>query len=367
MKKLFKVIISGILTATMALSVAACAGDFASETQVSDNGIKGFKIILNGHVEDESPNDPLLTPCYFVYNDIAVSLQTQYMNKIPNDTLGLYNLPSDQRYLVIDFTFKNGSSSDMNVNTSQIQVYADNVLCDQKYIIDDNIISSATVSSGRIGEIVAFFSVPKDAEKVEIEYEKGLWSETLKFEVQEEGEFYDEDVDYIKEYIDNYNSENNPEETTLEETPINVTYATSDSFYHSNSRGIDYTADLTIDGDYKTSWQDGRDDDAIGDTLTYNFAPSDIYKVVIVNGNRKDMGSFSKNNRLASATLTFYLDGQEVSNTTMEFVDDYDQEGDILELTSPVNCDCIVITIDEVYKGSDYQDTGIAEVMFYAS
>ena len=369
MRKIMSRIISVVLMVAMVFALSSCTiPELENDKRsVDDNGVSGLSILLNGHVEEERGTSPMVTPITFIYDDIMVAIQTEYINKIPNDSLGLYNLPSGYRYLVVYINFQNGSRSDMNVNTSQFQVYADNTLCDEKYILDDNIQSSATVSSGRDGKIMGFFAVPKDADKVEIEFEKGLLDETLKFEVQEKGKFTDEDSEYMEEALKKYKNGTlrDPEPTPVpEETPVKVNSATSDSFYHS-SRGTDYTVDLTLDGNEKTSWQDGRDDDAIGDTLTYNFDAIEIYKVKIVNGNRKNNSSFSKNNRLARVTLTFLLEGEEVGSTEMSLKDDFSTNGDVLELEAAIKCDTVVITIDEVYAGSEFQDTGIAEVMFF--
>ncbi|MCQ2529040.1 MAG: hypothetical protein MJ108_08005 [Saccharofermentans sp.] len=365
-EKIWSRVLCVFMTIVMMLSIASC--DVPTGDSDSDNGIDGLKILLNGNAEDELETDPLVTPCCFKYDNMIMFIQTEYINKIPGDSLGLYDLPQGYRYLVMYITFANGSSGDMSVSTNQFEIYADNTKCDEKYILDDNIETYVSVSSGRVGKITGFYSVPKDAEKVEIEFEKGFISEMLKFEVQEKGMFNDSDLEIIQNEIDNLDKDaETSEETEFVEKPISITDSFSDSFYHSNSQNADYKSTLAHDGDYKTSWQDGSDGDAVGETLTFKFLSNDVYKIVIVNGNRKNNSSYEKNNRLAVANLAFYNDDELVYETKMTFEDDSSVMESVLVLDAPVTCNTLVLTIDEVYAGSSFSDTGIAEVMLYAN
>ena len=147
---------------------------------------------------------------------------------------------------------------------------------------------------------------------------------------------------------------------------IKIRSTDCDSYYHSSKTNTDFTADFTVDGDIATCWQDGRSDEGVGDSLTYNFTKQTIYKIGIVNGNRTKTDSYSNNSRLATATLTFYDSDNEVYRTTMTFEDNADIEETTITLNNGVKCSSITITIDEVYKGARYSDTGISEVKIYS-
>lgn len=373
-RKFIGIIMSICLFVGMLFCFTGCDMPTTDSTDNMNNSERydGLTVILNGHVGDENDNNNLVTPCYFLYDHKMAAIQTEIWEKFPNDSLGLYSLPKGYHYLVVSFTFRNGTKSDISVNVNDFQVYADNHLCEQTFVVEDNFPYSATVSAEREATVYGFFSVPKDASLVEIEYESSWFSDKLVFAVQGNGRLTDEDMEEVKAVIERLQ---NGMPAQVEETepapdpnaPVVIIEGKSDSFYHSNSANKDYSIDLTYDGNYKTSWQDGSDDDAVGETLTYKFAPSDITRVEIVNGNRKDKNSYSRNNRLAIATLTFFLDGSQVHEEIMEFEDDVSIDETVLNLESPVSCDSIVITIDEVFPGSDYSDTGIAEVMFFTN
>lgn len=149
-------------------------------------------IINNGDSDSNSESSSnetteveLVTPCEFTYNDIQVAIQTEYLGRIPNDNLGLYTLPSGQRYLLVGVGFYNGTNSDIFVSTSDFQVYADNILCDEVYVMHCEVDTSATISSGRTAYIMGFYPVPTDAETTEIEYEQSWLTDKLVITVGE--------------------------------------------------------------------------------------------------------------------------------------------------------------------------------------
>lgn len=377
MRRFFSLFISmillfGVIGCFTGCDLSALENSNKNDNMNNSDRYDGLTVILNGHVEENNNNNDLVTPCCFYYDHKAGMIETYFWDRIPNDTLGLYDLPRGYHYLVIGFGFINRSRYDENVNYTDFQVYADNLICEDKLILNDRYPYSATISSGREGIIYVFYSVPVDAETIEIEYKSSAFTDTLVFEVQENGEFTDDDIEAIDAALDRLS---NGEPAQIEETepipdpnaPITIISGTSDSCYHSNSANRDYSIELTYDGNYQTSWQDGSEGDAVGETLTYNFESSEITRVEIVNGNRKDGNSYMRNNRLASVTITFILNGSQVYEEVLEFTDDVSIVETVLNLDSPVTCDSVVLTINEVFPGSDYSDTGIAEVMFYTN
>lgn len=121
----------------------------------------------------------LVTPCEFTLDNVDYYVETASLDRIPNDDLGLYSLPSGQMYLVIAVQFRNNTNSDIYVSSSDFSVYTDNRLCDEKWILVDGIDSSASVSSGREAVIYGFFAVPTDYSSIEIEYQKDWLSDKI--------------------------------------------------------------------------------------------------------------------------------------------------------------------------------------------
>lgn len=145
---------------------------------------------------------------------------------------------------------------------------------------------------------------------------------------------------------------------------IPVKKVSSDSEYVSKS-GKDYSANQLIDNDYSTCWQEGSDGNGIGETLSFEFDETTIYRIDIVNGNRSYDGSYSKNNRLSDITLAFYSEGNMVFEESMTLTNDQNIEIEEFNLETPIKCDLMIITIDGVYEGTGYSDTGVSEITIY--
>ena len=74
------------------------------------------------------------------------------------------------------FDFENISSTDVYVDS--LDCYADGVKCESFYYVDDYSSPLFTsISSGRkLTDATVYFEVPVDAEKIELEYNAGIWT-----------------------------------------------------------------------------------------------------------------------------------------------------------------------------------------------
>ena len=149
------------------------------------------------------------------------------------------------------------------------------------------------------------------------------------------------------------------EEIEYEEKEVEVLNAYSSSHLVTSS-GKEYDIDNTLDALPETCWQDGQSGDGLEETLTYEFYDCLLYKMKILNGNRRDDVSYDENNRLSSAVVHLYQGDEEIYTDTINFSDDSDQEEFTFE--EGVQCNKLIIEITEVYNGSKYQDTCVAEV-----
>lgn len=80
-------------------------------------------------------------------------------------------------YVYWEFAFKFENISDKDQTVSSMinwECYADNSKVDQTWI-GDNSGLDATLSAGRETEGTIYFEVPKDAEKIELEYDVNFW------------------------------------------------------------------------------------------------------------------------------------------------------------------------------------------------
>ena len=174
---------------------------------------------------------------------------------------------------------------------------------------------------------------------------------------------------------------NNPfwdkEEDTAEAEPVNEEVVEEPSYvevdaefvnayassYLTSSSGVAYDIDNTFDDVPETCWQEGVRGDGIGEYLTYEFDDILLSRITVTNGNRRDETSYERNNRLATATVYFYEGDTEVYKEDIEFEDDENAISEFV-FDEGVQCNKVVIEITDVYHGSKYKDTCVAEVQF---
>lgn len=125
--------------------------------------------------------------------------------------------------------------------------------------------------------------------------------------------------------------------------------------------GYDNSALCLIDGKEETSWQEGVSGNGIGEYADIQYSSSSSIKYLVFKlGNWRDDDYFYGNNRPKTLTLTF--DGKD-SYTAI-----FPSEKSVyyLEFSSPVTASHLRITIDDVYDGTSWDDTCIAEITAYA-
>lgn len=139
-----------------------------------------------------------------------------------------------------------------------------------------------------------------------------------------------------------------------------VTVASADATSTISQAGIDNTPHVLYDGSKDSSWQDGVDGSGIGESITYHL--DQVCKVrflVLRLGNWYGADdNYTMNNR--PKTMTFEFGDQSVQVTFPDEKKEF-----CVELSKDVETSEIKMTIDEVYKGTDYDDTCINEVDVY--
>ena len=89
-----------------------------------------------------------------------------------------YNTPKDGcKYVEATFTYNNvGESGDKYVSIYDCDCYADDTLCEQSYISEDDFVN-ANISPGRNVSFSVYYEVPTDAKSIELEYNSSsFWS-----------------------------------------------------------------------------------------------------------------------------------------------------------------------------------------------
>nr|WP_027870391.1 hypothetical protein [[Eubacterium] cellulosolvens] len=126
--------------------------------------------------------------------------------------------------------------------------------------------------------------------------------------------------------------------------------------------GIDNSPYVLTDGTQGSSWQDGVDGDGIGESITFRFDKTYNVKFLVLRlGNWYSSGAyFESNNR--PQTMTFELGTRKFQVTFPDEMKEF-----CVELSEEVEASSLKMTIDGVYKGTQYDDTCINEVDLYGA
>ncbi len=123
--------------------------------------------------------------------------------------------------------------------------------------------------------------------------------------------------------------------------------------------GYDNTADVTLDNDATTSWQEGVDGDGVGEYLYYKLGKNyDVKYITFKMGNWRDQKNYTENNR--PKQITIWCGDEYFDVTIPDGMTEY-----CVQLSKDVNCSEIYVVIDSVYKGTAWDDTCISEVGIY--
>lgn len=137
-----------------------------------------------------------------------------------------------------------------------------------------------------------------------------------------------------------------------------ITKVTASSIYSGDDLGV-HAPEKMYDGKLNTNWTENASGNGIGEYVIFYF--DDVYAVKelsIFIGSHFDQEKFIQNGRPKEIMLTF-SDG---SNVIIELSDTYDEQRKILDRY--YYTEFIQLTIEDVYAGTRYLDTVIAELNF---
>lgn len=93
-----------------------------------------------------------------------------------SDEYNMYSPADGMKYIMVSFTFENTGNSDAYVSIYDFDCYADNTSCEQAYLPDESDFMNTNLSSGRNISFQTYYSVPVDAQSIELEYETSIWT-----------------------------------------------------------------------------------------------------------------------------------------------------------------------------------------------
>lgn len=129
---------------------------------------------------------------------------------------------------------------------------------------------------------------------------------------------------------------------------------------HNNS------ASALVDNDLETSWQEGVDGDGLGESVMLDFGHEvQVQMVEMYLGNWRTDEWFYKNNVPSEVDLYCYGAADDTFETVTVYNEHYDRTTCWVEFSRPVPLQYLELYINQVYKGSKYDDTCIAEIVVY--
>lgn len=122
-----------------------------------------------------------------------------------------------------------------------------------------------------------------------------------------------------------------------------------------------YYCQNVTDGNSNTAWVEGVSGSGIGESIIFSSDERQrITGIKILNGYCKSERLYKKNNRIKEIKMSF-SDGSIITKLLQDNFSEYD----VIELDKPIICTYFMIKIEDVYRGTDYDDTCISEIKVY--
>lgn len=145
----------------------------------------------------------------------------------------------------------------------------------------------------------------------------------------------------------------------LSKVVIQKENVTQSSHVVQSDTNIDNTGWSAFDGRAETSWQEGRADDGVNEYVSAQFDQTyEVKTLTFLLGNHRSQSWFERNNR--PKMLRLELGGQTYSVEFPDVMTEY-----AVVFSEPISADSITVYIGEVYPGTEYRDTVIAEIGVY--
>ncbi len=124
-----------------------------------------------------------------------------------------------------------------------------------------------------------------------------------------------------------------------------------------------YYVSRLVDGDFSTAWIEGVSGYGAGQTVTFTADRQQLVSGIrIMNGYCRNEDRYYRNSRVKTLRIEIPNDG--TSSFDIQLKDQYRTWNNI-QFDDPIPSDQVTLTILDVYPGTQYEDTGLAEIEFY--
>ena len=165
MKKILSILLAICVLAAFAVFAVGSSDDDSATVSQSEGTTDGVGAATNENVTVKVGDVLKTSSLEITYNECGE--YTGYSQYLAPE--------AGNKVIYIDLSAKNIGESDAYISDFEFNCYADDKAVESYYGEDDGL--SATLSAGRSTSGRVYFEVPKDAEKIEIEYETDFWDE----------------------------------------------------------------------------------------------------------------------------------------------------------------------------------------------
>ena len=170
-----------LIVAIVVISVASSSGEDTSapgETVSKSENVSANVGETTAATEATTEAATVADPYYYVGDVIeANGLKINIVSIEKWESSNQFIQPEDgYQYFRVLISAENTSSTDRYLSSFEFTCYADGKKEDE-YVMGDEILDGGELSSGRKTEGYLYFSVPVDAQQIEIEYETSFWTD----------------------------------------------------------------------------------------------------------------------------------------------------------------------------------------------
>lgn len=124
--------------------------------------------------------------------------------------------------------------------------------------------------------------------------------------------------------------------------------------------GVSYAPQQAVDGKVSTYWAEGEASAGMGDWIAFDFGKDvTLTKIVLYSGNWDSHEFFKRYNRLKRIQVKF----SDRSSLHLDVEDKMERQ--VLTLPKPVKTRMVRMVLKDIYAGSTFNDTCLAEAQFY--
>lgn len=173
-----------VIIAVVIIAIAGNSGD--SEDSTGSSNSSTVATPTNGADNEATEQTTLETTeatvasdnKYYVGDVInANGLNITYVSVETWETDNMFMQPEDgYMYIRLQISAENTASTDRYISSFEFECYADGKK-ESSTFVGDNTLEGGTLSSGRKTEGYIYFTVPTNAEEIEVEYETSFWTD----------------------------------------------------------------------------------------------------------------------------------------------------------------------------------------------